>query len=263
MTVVFLDVGQGDAAYGRTPGGGHLLVDAGPAHPGAGRDAPVPAFLRAWGVDALDTVVVSHPHADHFGGLADLVAARVPVTEIVAGAPPGDGGADEGYDAVLETMEEAGTRLRGPPACGPLRLAGTTARVVHPCGDVAGLDANDLSLTMLICHREVCVLFTGDIGRRVEGRLARMDEVQRASLLKVPHHGSRYSTSRALASLERLRWAVVSCRAGNSHGFPHPEPMKRLSGAGVRVLRIDRRGAWIAVTDGRSLALFDHRWRRP
>ncbi len=253
LVVVFLDVGQGDAAYIRTPGGRHLLVDTGPSHPRAGSEAPLPEFLRAWGVQSLDAVVVSHAHSDHYGGLDDLMAAGIEIRHLYPGVADRDPSAEPGYHPVMEAVRDRGTVIHQPPGCGPLVGLGLDAEVIHPCGSREGLDANDRSIVLSLCHGQMCFLFTGDVGKLVASRVASGERARRTRVLKFPHHGSAGSASRAMCSMPLLRDAVLSSKQGNSHGFPHPEALACLSRAGVRPLRIDTGGGWLLVTDGLSL----------
>lgn len=255
LSVVFLDAGQGDAAYIRTPDGRHLMVDVGPAHPGLKENGPVPRFLDAWGVDELDAVVVSHPHADHFGGLADLKDAGVPVRRLILGVAPGDPDADDGYDRLVAQHVAHGTILEPVSGCGHRPLLGLDVHVLHPCATRQGLDANDRSLVMSLCHQGVCFLFTGDVGMAVESHLVRHDRTRRTDVLKVAHHGSRNSTGRSMVSLPALRYGVISCRAGNTHGFPHTRTLRRLRDAGVNTLRLDGGGGVLMVVRNGELAV--------
>jgi competence protein ComEC len=260
LLVVFLDVGQGDAAYVRTPAGRHILVDAGPSHPGAGRRAPVPSFLRSRHVERVDLVLLSHPHSDHFGGLADLLDASIGMEEVVLGVPESDPGSDTGFLDLLGRLRSRGTRISPPPACGPLSIDGLEAIVVHPCTDGGALDVNDRSMVVLVRGAGLCVLFTGDIGEAVEDEVASRIPFP-CQVLKVPHHGSRRSSSEALLSVPGLEWAVVSAREGNRHGLPHPEALRRIRASGLEVLRVDTEGAWSFLGAGGYLTVRDFEGR--
>jgi competence protein ComEC len=248
MCAVFLDVGQGDATYFRAPDGTGFLVDAGPAHPNLGRDAPLPRFLRAWGVDALDSVIVSHPHADHYGGLSDLLREGVKVERVFTGATPDDPGADEGWADLLLALGEAGARVTTVRGCGDLDGLGVDAEVLYPCEGAPEGDANDRSLVTRLCHGGTCILMTGDIGAEVENHLVSTAPHELGcNVLKVPHHGSKHSSSPGFLRAVSSEVAVVSSREGNVHGFPHEDVLGRLGTAGITVRRIDREGGWMFV----------------
>lgn len=108
---------------------------------------------------------------------------------------------------------------------------------------------------MSLCHQGVCFLFTGDVGMAVESHLVRHDRTRRTDVLKVAHHGSRNSTGRSMVSLPALRYGVISCRAGNTHGFPHTRTLRRLRDAGVNTLRLDGGGGVLMVVRNGELAV--------
>jgi len=209
--VTFLSVGQGDAAL--IEGEQRILVDGGP--PGD----RLLHYLRRRGIRRLDTVVLSHAHPDHGGGL----------------------------EAVLRSLRVEELRLPRLPAPGEdrtlLELAvRQNARIVvgsglHPSEDFLWehhADLNESSLVHLEAVGELRVLFTGDI--EAAGEAAR--SWPRADVLKVPHHGSRSSSSVQLVSQVQPRLAVMGCGRDNRFGHPHPEVLRRYP----RVLRTDLDG---------------------
>jgi competence protein ComEC len=117
--------------------------------------------------------------------------------------------------------------------------------LVHaPAGDFGGLGTNDRSLVLSLAFGGHQVLFGGDIERAAEGRLLALEtERLRSTILKVPHHGSRTSSTAAFVAAVRPTLAVVSAGFRNPFGFPHPEVLRRYAAAGCRVLRTDADGA--------------------
>ena len=235
LEVRMLDVGQGEAVLLRD-GPRAVLVDGGGwRHGDLGGRVLLPALARA-GVRRLDVMVLTHPDLDHCGGLLDL-ASYLPVAEVWA-AP--------GWRAsrcALELTTSPGVRLR------PL-WAGEAARVgrwgflaLHPGADGWG-SGNDRSLVLAATAPGLRVLLTGDVSAAAERRLLRRwpAPVLRADVLKVPHHGSRSSTSPGLLATARPRLALISCGLGNPYGHPASEVLRRLHRAGVAVLRTDRSG---------------------
>jgi hypothetical protein len=112
---------------------------------------------------------------------------------------------------------------------------------------------NNDSLVLRLEHGAVSLLLPGDIERQVESALATSGESLRAEFLKVPHHGSKTSTTEELLGTTRPRVAVISVGETNPFGHPHPDVIGRLRGAGVEVLRTDRNGAVTALSDGHRL----------
>jgi competence protein ComEC len=239
-----VSVGQGDASLLRLPDGSAVLVDGGGTFPGGpdpGARDLVP-LLRDLGVTRLAAVVVSHPHPDHVLGLAS-VAAAVPVDALYTG------------EAALP--EAARVALAGLPA--PRRLrpgegwerAGVRFEAVG--GPAGELVENDASLVLRVRFGSTAFLLAGDVEQAGEAAALETGRSLAADAVKVPHHGSRTSSTAPFVAAIRPRWAVVSVGVGNRHGFPHLEPLERWSAAGATVVRTDLEGAIRLVSDGATV----------
>lgn len=256
LALHFLDVGQGDAAAIRTPGGRWILVDGGPSGPtsDAGRSVVVP-FLRRHGVRRLEALVLSHAHADHLGGFPSVLD-RIPAGEVIDPALESADPLYAGFLAQLDELSEPWMRARRGDA---FALDSVRFRVLHP--DTAwagwGQDLNENSLVLLVEYREFRAVLAGDAGLPAESALA--GRVGRADVLKVGHHGSRGSTGRAWLEELRPSAGIVSVGEGNRYGHPAPEAMERLAAAAVEVFRTDRDGTIEVRTDGRTMTIRSRR----
>ena len=251
LTLHFLDVGQGDGAVLRTPGGRWVVIDAGPAdgRHDAGRRVVAP-FLERQGVRGLAAIVVSHAHADHMGGVPWLLR-RFPVGLLVE---PGAPVPDPAYGALLAALDSAGIPWHPAAAGERFALDGVEFAVLHPRPgwEEWGEDVNEDSLVLLVQFGGFEALFTGDAGFPVEAAL-------RASLgpvdvLKVGHHGSRGSTGGELLDSLRPLAAVISV-GRNEYGHPAPETLARLQTRRVPVLRTDQDGSVSVTTDGTTMRI--------
>lgn len=244
-SMVVCDVGQGDGMVLSTGQPGEaVVVDTGP-EPAVNADC-----LRRLGVHKVPLVVLTHLHADHVGGLASVLADRgVGAVGISGLHEPAWAMADLVRDTRARGIRvvtlHAGQRLRWP---------GLTLDVLAPVGSLARASsaeqANDASLVLRATTPAGRLLLTGDIELIGQSQLLASGLDLRADVLKVPHHGSRYTTPRFLRAV-RPRVAVISVGDGNTYGHPSPLVVGALTRAGTRVLRTDHEGD-IAVLPGQQ-----------
>ena len=243
VEVVAVDVGQGDALLVRSPRGRWLVVDAGPASDGwdAGRERVLP-YLRGRGVDAVEAVVLTHPHLDHVGGAAAILEALEVGGVLDPGVPVGMAA----WREALAGADRAGAGWWVAEAGDTYALDGMTLEVLQPLDlDGAEADANRVSVVLLVRWGAFAALLTGDAPAEEELEATR--DVGPVDVLKVGHHGSLTSTPPALLERLRPRVALVSVGRGNRYGHPHPAVLARLREAGARVLRTDVNGT-VSVT---------------
>ncbi len=254
LEVVFLDVGQGDAIYIQTPRGRHLLLDAGGRPPfAAGRSDPgervVVPFLQQKRVRKLDAAIISHPHEDHFGGMA-AVLEKFPVDLLLTSQAEAD---SVQYDELLQLAREkniprqtlqAGDRI----ALGPSLVL----EILNPPEQLfagGASDLNDNSLVIQLCYKEVSFLFTGDVESRAVEKLLDGNESLRSQILKAPHHGGRLDKAPLFLDEVSPTIAVISV-GKNSFGHPHPAMLSALEDRGIEVYRTDLHGAIIVRSNG-------------
>jgi competence protein ComEC len=259
LRVSMIDVGQGDAILVEFPGGETLLVDTGPLTlaGNAGKKTVVP-FLKRKGIGAVDILVITHPDADHCGGAASVIRS-LPVRRVIES----DAG---GWTAVYGSYHAAALARGSPPSlawrgesitaaeCARLYVLwpgrGRTAPLTHSRGG----GSNNASIVFKLVYGNVSFLFTGDAERESEiGMIRSFGSFLRSTVLKVAHHGSDSGTSQEFLDAVRPAVALVSVGLHNRFGHPSPALLRRLDGAGVRVLRTDREGAVVLVTDGRDV----------
>lgn len=259
LRITLLDVGQGDALLIDLPDGSLMLVDGGgtvgsPIDPGARVIAPI---LRARRRKHLDIVVLTHPHPDHFGGLAGALE-RVSVGEIWDNGQGEREGAGPVYRALFASLRQRGTRVVRPgELCGPRQFGAATVSVLAPCPDfVPGRDGNDNSIVLALSLGQRRALLLGDAEREEEAELVLHHRgVLAADFVKLGHHGSRTSSSPALLAAARPTHVGISCGLRNRFGHPHPETLAALRKRGIHTLRTDQDGAAFWLTDGRDVTV--------
>jgi competence protein ComEC len=250
LRVTFIDVGQGDAALVEAPGGHALLIDGGGSFDGSfdPGERVIEPLLRARGIDRLELVALSHPHPDHLNGL-HRVLERFRVDRLWTS---GDDGHNPDYARLLATARQRGVAL---PVPAPLVIGGVAATPLGPwlddgIGAPGGLSVNDASLVLRLDFGGRGVLFPGDLEADGEGELVgrcTLGAAIGADVLKVPHHGSKTSSTPELVAAVAPSLAVISLGWQNRFHFPDAGVVARYAARGTRVLRTDRDGA-ITVT---------------
>ena len=250
LHVVALDVDQGDATFIRFPDGSTLLVDAGGV-PGErfaiGERVVLPA-LWALGVRRLDYFAFTHGDPDHVGGAGAVIDELAP-REVWEGVPV------PSSDSIAELYRRAAAadaRWRTLVAGDRLRVGAAAVSVLHPPAPdwERPRVRNDDSIVLEIALGLATVLLTGDIGEEVERTLGGRLSPAGIRILKVPHHGSRTSSSARFLAAVSPALSFVSAGRMNRFGHPVPDVLERHRRAGAALFRTDRDGAiWIA-TDG-------------
>ena len=245
-----LDVGQGLAVVIRTQ---HhtLLYDTGVRSRSGfdtGKRVVVP-YLQAQGIDELDTLLVSHDDIDHIGGAASVLEA-IKVKQILTSAPQ----AFAQFPQV--TRCEIGQTWQ---------WEGVSFKILHPPQPYIVSD-NDLSCVLQIQTGEVSVLLTGDITARSEYRLAEVFGTElRSTLLLVPHHGSRTSSSELFLDLVHPKIALLSAGYKNRFGLPRSEVIARYQARQILVYNTAQAGAisvYLSPTQIEAIDLTREKFRR-
>lgn len=234
--VVFLDVGHGDSAFVRTPAGDTLLIDAGDMSRfvDTGKHVVAP-FLWANHTSRIDRLLVSHPDRDHIGGTQYLLE-HFPVGEIWL--PPETTAGSDGEQNLLKQCIERGIPLRRLYRGDVVEMGGATLEVLHPPSDwPISSGTNDASLVFRLHCLGTTILFPGDIESVAESALAQ--QPCRADVLKVPHHGSRTSSSPRFITAVSPSNAIVSTGRNRDHESADEAVLARYRARGIRVWRTD------------------------
>ena len=254
LRVTFLDIGQGDATVIEFPGSHVMVIDGGGflSQTFDSGEAILAPFLWQKKIGRVDTLVLTHPHLDHYGGL-EFLARHFGVTAFWSNGKQSKG--SRSFAVLEETLKEryieTHVLCRGADVPEP-KIGGVRIQVLHPPCGRTGLDTNNASLVLRLSHGDVDILLTGDVETTAEDMLFSARQPLDSEILKVPHHGSGTSSSPRFLEAVSPDVAVASLGHLNRFDFPAPEVVERYERRGVEFLRTDTAGAVSITSDGRG-----------
>ena len=239
VRITFFDVGQGDAALIEPPSGARFLVDAGPDSSG------IDTLLDNRNIGRLNGLVITHAHADHYGGVRMVL--RQCRADRVWIAPLCENIVSPEFRQLLEWITDTVKIDTASGIAGKalFRDGDKGAFFLSPAGpDTSGTQEgiNGTSCVLLFSFGKSRALFAGDIGFETEKQLLQKGALGPVLILKAGHHGSATSTSTAFLSALMPEAAVISVGAANDYGHPDGETLKRMAACGARVFRTDLNG---------------------
>lgn len=262
--VTVLDVGQGNAALLELPGGRCAVIDGGGFSDNAVFDVGervVAPYLWRNKIRTVDTVILTHPDADHLNGLLYLLK-HFHVKEVISTHQPSESAA---YREFLDLIRDQGIRHPNPGELDNPRLQnGVSLRFYCPFAPPAGTgdgfakadspDANNHSLVVRAAFGGFSILFPGDIERAAEAKLRDVfPEHLRSTILIAPHHGS--NTSSTPEFLDAVRPSAVIISSGKPDRFPSPKVLDRYRHKHYQIYRTDENGAVRIVMDGKGMRI--------
>lgn len=254
LDVLVYDVGQGDAVLVQTPSGKTVLYDTGMFTPGrnSGTDVILPD-LDARRISHIDLIILSHPHADHTGGMQALIDG-IPITRIVH--------ADFPSKSAFELGWRAKAREKGIPVVAGRRGMEVSPDpamkmiILHPDSRMHGSDPNPYSVVVKMLYGSTSFLFTGDADMETESILvARYDSLLRSDVLKAGHHGSKTSTGIPFVETVDPSHIAVSLGLRNRYKHPHAEAVRRMRHSDAEIRFTSRNRALHYTSDGTHITL--------
>jgi competence protein ComEC len=252
LTFAVLDIGQGDGLFIQGPTGIQIMVDAGPNTGAVLRGLPK---VMPLGDRTLDAVIETHPDSDHMGGFIDVLQ-RYKVGAFIS---PGIIKHNTTIDTLLKEVADQHIPTYVAHRGMVLDLGGgAQLDVLYPDQDVSGWGDhdNDGCIVAHLVYGKTSALLTCDAPFSTEYHLMQISTSSDllSNLLKVAHHGSKYSTSDAFITAVHPQLALISVGAHNSYGHPTAETLGRLQSAQVPIIRTDQHGIIICASDGTTFS---------
>lgn len=252
LEVYFLDVGQGDSQLVNLAGGVQILIDGGPNKKVLDELALILAPTDRY----IDLVILSHPQYDHFAGLIEVLK-RYKVGAFIYNGREGEAKAFADLKKILKENKIPKIILAGNDK---IKYQDNRFDILSPSPDfLKSPELNDTTLVMKLggLNSAVSVLFTGDIGENLEDYLAKNFDIK-ADILKVGHHGSRFSSGEEFLKKIKAKISVIEV-GKNNYGHPTAAALNRLESAGSRIFRTDKDGTVKLAINGEMINIFKNK----
>ncbi len=243
LLVTFLDVGQADSTLIQAAGK-NMLIDAGNNTDGE----TVVSYLQAQGIETLDYVIATHPHADHVGGMDNVINAF----EIGKIIMPTATSTSQTFEDMLDAIDAKGLSITTPIVGDTYTLGDSSFTILAPVWDY-GDDMNNWSVAIQLIHGENSFVFTGDAEEEAESDMLSTGLDLQGDVFQAGHHGSSTSNTEDFLNEVNPQYAVISCGADNSYGHPHDVILDRFAERDITVYRTDLNGNISVYSDGTNL----------
>lgn len=240
LSVYFLDVGQADSILIKFKDE-YMLIDAGNNNDGES----LVKYFDYLGIKEFKYVFGTHAHEDHIGGM-DNIINNFKIDNFYM---PDDTTTTETFLDILNALEKNNIKFQTPKVVNKLELGDAKIDILS-CKS-RQQDLNDDSIVLKLTYNNISFLFTGDATQNVEKELVNKD-IQ-STVLKVGHHGSKYSNSAAFLNKVKPQFAVISCGINNEYYHPHKVVLDKLEKLNTKIYRTDLDGTIVAITDGENI----------
>lgn len=246
MKVSYIDVGQGDSILIQV-NGKNLLIDAGPND---STDKLI-SYLNKQNIKKLDFIVATHPHEDHIGAM-DTVIKKYNIGEFYA---PKKMTTTKTFENMVNALKSKNIKINTAAAGVSLDLGkNVKCEMIAPNSTNYGDDLNNYSAVVKITYGNSKFLFTGDAEKVSEKEILNKNYDISCDVLKLGHHGSSSSSSKAFLDKASPKIAIISCGKNNDYGHPHKETLAEMKKRNIQVYRTDVDGTITLISDGKKIS---------
>ncbi|MBN1494650.1 MBL fold metallo-hydrolase [Candidatus Peregrinibacteria bacterium] len=236
--ISFLDVGQGDAIFIRTPDDYTVLVDGGPSSKVLEQIAEVmPVYSRT-----IDILILTHPHSDHVNGLTEITKRYVVKKAFITGVDY----YNPYYTKLLSLFNEKKIPVYFAKADNDFKIGKNVyLDFVWPSVPIAGRkfeNVNNSSIALRVIYKDKIIFLGGDAEQEQENEMINSGFNLSADILKAGHHGSRTATQDEFLDKVDPRIVVIQSGTGNSYKHPHKEILEKLFDRNIEIRRNDKEG---------------------
>ena len=241
LKIYFIDVGQADSIL-IANNNKYMLIDA-----GNNEDGPkLVSYFKNMGIEKFEYVIGTHAHEDHIGGLDDIINNF----EISNFYMPDAVTTTKTFEDVIEALENKNLAFKVPEIDKNIKFEDSSINILYSGTDQTNL--NDTSIIIKLYYGNTSYLFMGDAPSSVEREI--IDKDIKSDVLKVGHHGSKYSTSAIFLSKVKPKFAVISVGKNNIYNHPQDITLNKLQKIGAKIYRTDEDGTIILNSDGKDIS---------
>jgi len=242
LKVSYIDVGQADSILIQTDNY-NMLIDAGNNADGS----KLVNYLKSLGITEFKYVIGTHPHEDHIGGLDDIINAF----KIDSIFLPDAYTTTATFESVLDAIEQNNLEITIPQIGDKYQLGQANFEIIYSGSEEE--DLNDSSIVLKLTYNNNSFLFTGDATSRVEEIILNQKKDIQVDVLKVGHHGSKYSSSNSFLKKVNPKYAIISVGKDNNYDHPNITTVNKLKKLGITIYRTDELGTIVATSDGEKI----------
>lgn len=241
-----IDVGQGDSILIMQEEK-VMLIDAGTRANGE----KIVEYLKDLGITKIDVLVGTHPHDDHMGGMAEVIR-NFEIGEFYAPDNSNNDITTVWYQEFLDAIIEKNIKWNFPKVGDEIILGEAKAKILSPEKEYYE-NTNNYSIVLRVSYKTVDILLTGDAEEEIESVLVNSKFELASEVYKVGHHGSDTSSSEEFMKKVNPKYAIISCKKGNTYKHPSRKVMNLLENLGINVYRTDKQDTIIMKTDGTNI----------
>ena len=242
LDIQFMDVGQGDGIFIKADDGTTITIDGGSSDvKNVAKYRMIPC-IKASGTGVIDYAVITHADKDHISGIEEIINMNtengLTIRNLVM---PHVSYEDEAYDELLTAAKTKGIQVLYIKEGDTMKLGKVEIKCIHPDGKYISDNRNDYSTVLSLKYENFSALFTGDIPAEIEKSIINKID-NNYTILKVAHHGSKYSSDMEFLKKVMPAYSVISVGEDNSYGHPGTETINKLKSLNSKILRTDLSG---------------------
>lgn len=252
LETMFLDVGQGDGIHIKCSDGTNIMVDGGSTTIKEVGKYRIISYLKSQCNSTIDFWFLTHGDLDHISGVIEILNSDMSGIKIKNIVLPYMKEYDEHLMSIREVATDRGIEVHSIRKGDSLEFGDTKLKCLHPTSDTSSDDLNDYSIVLGVEYGKYSMLLTGDLTSTQE---TYMKDLEQYTLLKVGHHGSKYSSSEDFLRAIMPKIGILSSGKGNRYGHPTPEVIHRLDSIGCKIIRTDESGGISIVSYGENIEI--------